>query len=96
MRLPVIRIERLAIGTRPDDDAQIFELIRCGRLRRLARRRSTQRKVPARESRAAAVDQWAGDVTYSISQNLVSTSDAVTAANATRNAVMRSWIMAAG
>jgi hypothetical protein len=47
-------------------------------------------------SRAAAVNQWAGDVAYSISQNLVSTSDAVTAANATRNAVMRSWIMAAG
>jgi hypothetical protein len=46
--------------------------------------------------RAPRVVRAAGDVAYSISQNLVSTSDAVTAANATRNAVMRSWIMAAG
>jgi hypothetical protein len=33
---------------------------------------------------------------YNVSQILVSSSEAVTAANATRNAVMRSWIMTAG
>lgn len=32
---------------------------------------------------------------YSDSQILFSSSDAVTAANATRNAVIRSWVMAA-
>jgi hypothetical protein len=86
-------------GLPPKADFPILELLpppaSCERRHRgLAQHRNSGSR--AVESRAAAVDRWAGDVAYSISQNLVSTSDAVTAANATRNAVIRSWIMAAG